>query len=449
MFSASEILSKIRLGQLTALEVTHACLNSIYSTDNELMAWAHVNRDFAIERAKNLDKLQSEGKTIGRLHGIPIGIKDIIDIAGIPTTCGSPILLGSIPDNSARIIQLLEAEGAVIIGKTVTTEFAFMNPSKTKNPHNLDYSPGGSSAGSAAAVAAGHVPITVGSQTNGSVIRPASFCGVFGLKPSAGIIPRVGVLETSDLLDQIGVFANHIEDLTLICDVLAQYDNRDPQSFSSCRPIFQNGLNLKKRADPIFGVVSFDYMDDLDADMKAGFDKLVSSLGNRVQKIDARPFTSTFLDAHKIIHEFQIFQNLGHYLKSNSNELSAPILEALERASIIQNDEFRKAVMVRNEASKFFENLFSRFDVIVTPSALGKAPLLSESTTGNPVCCTIWSLTGLPCINLPLLLGENELPLGIQLVGNYTADEKLIYTANWLLNFIKKENQGNSHLSDR
>ena len=436
MFSAVEIISKIESGQLTALEVTQACLDAIEATDSKIMAWEYINREAVIKRAVELDAHQFAGRRIGRLHGVPVGIKDIIDIADSPTACGSPILRDRIPENSARIVQLLEAEGAVIMGKTVTTEFAFMSPSKTRNPHNLDYSPGGSSAGSAAAIAAGHVPVAIGSQTNGSVIRPASFCGIFGLKPSAGIIPRVGVLETSDLLDQIGAFANTIDDLALICDVLADYDACDPQSFVMPRPDFHRAINSSNRDQKSIAWIMFDYMDELDADTLAGFEQIKSALRSTVQEIDARQSTASLLAAHKTIHETQLFQNLGSYVKTDRKHLSAPVLEALERASSITHAEYNTAIKVRDEAIEFFENLLLEFDAIITPAALGEAPLLSEQTTGNPVCCTIWSLIGVPCITLPVLSGANGLPIGVQLVGKYANDEHLIETSKWFLDIL-------------
>ena len=437
MFSAVEIISKIESGKLTALEVISACLNAIDSTDSRIMAWEHINREAVIERARKLDVHQSAGRRVGRLHGVPVGIKDIIDTANIPTACGSPILKNRVPENSARIVQLLESEGAVIMGKTVTTEFAFMNPSKTKNPHNLKFSPGGSSAGSAVAIAAGHVPLSIGSQTNGSIIRPASFCGVFGLKPSAGIIPRVGVLETSNLLDQMGAFANNIDDLALICDVLADYDAQDSQSFAMPRPNFRKVINSYNPEQKAVAWIAFDYIDEMDSDAATAFEQIKSVLGSNLQQIDATQSTASLLAAHKTIHETQIFQNLGSYLKTERKKLSAPVLEALERASSITRAEFDRAIEVRNEAIEFFEKLFLEFDAIITPAALGEAPLLSQNTTGNPVCCTIWSLVGFPCITLPVLSGANGLPIGVQLVGKYADDENLMETSKWFLDILR------------
>ena len=444
MFSAVEIISKITSGEITASEITRACLEAIKATDDEILAWQYVDQEGALARAEKLDAHQSAGRSLGKLHGVPIAIKDIIDMAGLPTTCGSPILAGRIAENSARIVDLLLAEGAVLIGKTVSTEFAFMNPSKTKNPHHLEYSPGGSSAGSAAAIAAGHVPIAIGSQTNGSVIRPASFCGVFGLKPSSGSIPRIGILETSDLLDQIGAFANNIEDLALVCDVLADYDSRDPQSFAMPRPNLSKAVakinDGNQQTDPNFVYLSFSYCDELDSDTVYGLEQVQTLLGDRVEVIDTRQSTDRLLAAHKTIHEFQIYQNLYHYFDSNKKSLSDPILQVLDRASTITQAEFKEAVTVREEAIAFFEDLLLDFDAILTPSALGEAPLLSHGTTGNAVCCTIWSLCGLPAINLPILSGNTGLPIGVQLVGKYARDAELVETANWLVDFLQNEN---------
>ena len=220
--SATQAVDKIRKGEITSEELVQACLERIDQVDGEIEAWAYLNPDYALEQARKLDIIRQAGDPIGQLHGIPVGIKDIIDTAHVPTELGTPIHSGRVPFKDAWVVSRLRQAGAVIMGKTVTTELATYAPGKTKNPHDPNRTPGGSSSGSAAAVASYMVPIALGSQTNGSIIRPAAFCGVFGFKPSFGMIPRSGVLQQSLPLYQLGVFARTTDDVALLTQVLAE-----------------------------------------------------------------------------------------------------------------------------------------------------------------------------------------------------------------------------------
>ena len=219
--TATEAASEIARGAISAEDYTGACLDQIAAVESEVHAFAHLDPEYALKQARELDRIRSEGGRIGPLHGIPVGIKDIFDTADYPTECGTPIFAGRRPGADATAVRRLREAGAVIIGKTVTTEFAYFHPGKTRNPHDVQRTPGGSSSGSAAAVAAGMVPLAIGSQTNGSMIRPAAFCGVFGVKPSHGLVSRAGALTLSRTLDHVGAFARSLDDLALILDVLA------------------------------------------------------------------------------------------------------------------------------------------------------------------------------------------------------------------------------------
>ncbi len=227
--TATEAAADIARGVISAEDYTRACLEQIAAAEGDVQAFAHLDPEHALKQARALDGLKADGRRIGPLHGVPVGIKDIFDTADYPTECGSPILADRRPDADAAAVRKLREAGAVIIGKTVTTEFAYFHPGKTRNPRDLKRTPGGSSSGSAAAVAAGMVPLAIGSQTNGSMIRPAAFCGVFGVKPSHGLISRAGALTLSRKLDHVGAFARSIEDLALILDVLVGHDPADPE----------------------------------------------------------------------------------------------------------------------------------------------------------------------------------------------------------------------------
>src|SRR5882672_8356559 len=227
---ATEAASKIRDGLLTSEELVSACLERIRATEPSVQAWTFLDEQYALEQARAADERKRSGEPIGALHGVPVGLKDIIDTADMPTENGTVLHKGRTPRHDAAVAARLRAAGAVILGKTVTTECAYFSPGKTRNPHNPEHTPGGSSSGSAAAVGAAMVPLALGSQTNGSVIRPGAFCGVYAFKPTHGSIPRSGVLALSRTLDHIGIFARTIDDIALVAEELAGYDDRDPDT---------------------------------------------------------------------------------------------------------------------------------------------------------------------------------------------------------------------------
>ena len=234
--SATQLVQMIQNGETTSLELVEACINRIDTKEEEIQAWAHLDRDFARQQAEHRDAYRASGVPVGTLHGIPIGIKDIFDTEDFPTENGTVLSAGRRPEKDCTAVSLLESAGAIIMGKTVTTELAVFSPGKTRNPHNPKRTPGGSSSGSAAAVAAGMVPLAIGSQTNGSIIRPASFCGIIGFKPTHGRISRSGVLTLSRILDHVGVFARTLEDAALITECLITYDPADPDTKPSPAP---------------------------------------------------------------------------------------------------------------------------------------------------------------------------------------------------------------------
>src|SRR5574338_1522899 len=228
--SATDAARGIRDGAFSAEELVQACLNRVREADGQVQAWTYLDEDYALKQARARDADRSEGRSLGPLHGVPIGIKDIFDTCDMPTEDGTVLHAGRTPAHDAAAVARLRAAGAVIIGKTVTTECAYYSPGKTRNPHNAEHTPGGSSSGSAAAVAAGMVPLAVGSQTNGSVIRPAAFCGVYGFKPTHGLIPRTGGLKLSRTLDHVGVFARTLDDVALIAETVMGWDEGDPDT---------------------------------------------------------------------------------------------------------------------------------------------------------------------------------------------------------------------------
>ena len=440
MTSAKQLVELIRHGKVTSRALVEQSLARIEASDADIEAWAFIDPEGARARADEMDAIRASGRPLGALHGVPIGLKDIIDTKTMPTECGTVLMAGRQPDADAALVERLLDAGAVIIGKTVTTEFAFMYPSKTHNPHNLAHSPGGSSAGSAAAVAAGHVPITIGSQTNGSVIRPAAFCGTYGFKPTTGIISRRGLLSQSPVLDQVGVFATNLEDMGLICDVIGGYDAGDALSYPRPRPQMYDGAVSEPPIEPNFVFFEMPYFDTLDDDARAGMMEVVDALGGQVEIMDAEASFGGLVEAHQIIMEYQIAENLGWALEKDPAHVSTNIAESIKRGRRFNDAAFAEACEMRAQTIAYFSTFFRDYDAILTPSAPGPAPLFEDST-GNPIFSTIWTLCGLPCVTLPLLGTEAGLPMGVQLVGGAEEDDRLLRTANWMLRHLMDESE--------
>src|SRR5262245_51259924 len=261
----------VREGVISAEQWMQACLERVRKVEGEVQAWTFLDPEHALAQARAADALKQSGQPIGPLHGVPVGLKDIIDTADMPTENGSVLHAGRAPSRDAAVVTMLRAVGAIIMGKTVTTEFATRHPGKTRNPHNPAHTPGGSSSGSAAAVAAGMVPLALGSQTTGSTIRPASFCGVFGLKPTHGLIPRHGMFQLSRSLDHVGLFARGVDDIALLLEELAAHDERDPDSRPRARVPYRGIAAAEPPLPPTFAFVKTSLWDRVDADAREAF----------------------------------------------------------------------------------------------------------------------------------------------------------------------------------
>lgn len=435
--SLRECVDHVAQGKITSQQMVESCFAAIDATDADLQAWESLDREQALARAKELDDFRRRGRTLGKLHGVPIGIKDNIDTADLPTRYGSEIYAAHQPEYNAAVVDKLLEAGAIILGKTVSTEFAYMHPSRTRNPHNFTYSPGGSSSGSAAAVAAGQVPVSLGSQTNGSVIRPASFCGCFGLKPSSGVFPRRGVFKTSDTLDQVGLFARNPDDIALVSDALKGFDNTDSHSKALPRPGFMQGYLSDVPVPPDFAWIDLPYADQYSDSMREGMHELLQELNARVDRIPAPVSFSALLKCHKIIYDYEIYRCLAKEREQDWDKMSSTAQAAMEKAKVVSSDEYSEALDIRDAACNWFVEFFNDYDAIIAPSALGEPPLFGDGT-GNPVCSTIWTLCGLPCLSMPLLQGVDDMPLGVQLIGAHNEDDRLMRTTRWLLDFLNK-----------
>jgi Asp-tRNA(Asn)/Glu-tRNA(Gln) amidotransferase A subunit family amidase len=356
-------------------------------------------------------------------------VKDIIDTADMPTENGSVLHVGRTPSRDATVVAMLRAAGAVIMGKTVTTEFAAYAPGKTRNPHNAAHTPGGSSSGSAAAVAAGMVPFAIGSQTNGSVIRPAAFCGVYGFKPTHGLIPRHGVLPLSRALDTLGVFARTIADVALVAEQLTGFDERDPDSRPRAHIPFQSVAAEEPPITPLLSFVKTARWDRTHPDTRAAFSELVAMLG--AEELELTQSAEAF-EWHRTIMEADMAASLEREWNTGRERLSDALRTQLERGRAVTAVEYQRARRRAEAFAEGLEELFQeRCDAILTPAAPGPAPLGLEST-GDPSFCTLWTLAGMPAITLPLMNAADGLPIGVQLVGPRHGDARLLRTARWL-----------------
>jgi Asp-tRNA(Asn)/Glu-tRNA(Gln) amidotransferase A subunit family amidase len=431
--TATEAAAQIAHGAISAEEYTGACLERIAAVEGDVQAFVHLDAAHALMQARALDQHRAQGRPIGPLHGVPVAIKDIFDTEDFPTECGSPLFAGRRPRVDASVVGRLRAAGAVIIGKTVTTEFAYFHPGKTRNPRDLTRTPGGSSSGSAAAVAAGMVPLAIGSQTNGSVIRPAAYCGVFGIKPSHGLVSRAGVLPLSRALDHVGAFARSVEDLALIMDVIAGQDPADPDTRPYASLHFRVSAAEAPPLPPSFAFVRTPIWDKADVEVREALEELATAVGAREVELPAG-YRAAW-DAHRTIMAADMAASLGAIVDrggETSQMLRDLIAEGREVSAVAYLGAVRDA---RRYADGLVETFEQFADAIITPSTTGVAPN-GLAATGNPAFCTFWTLTGLPTLNLPILESAGGLPIGVQLVGSVGHDERLLRTARVMLDVL-------------
>jgi len=413
--SAAEAARRIAAGDATAEALAAACLERIAARDEEVRAWAFIDRKQALAQARALDRMPRRG----RLHGVPFGVKDIIDTADLPTEYNSPIYRGHRPKADAACVALLRQAGCLILGKTVTTEFANNHPSQTRNPHNPAHTPGGSSSGSAAAVADCMVSAALGTQTGGSVIRPAAYCGAFAIKPSFGSINRAGVKFVAESLDTVGIFARGVEDLALALEVLS---GRAAPDFAS------------PGGKPRIGLCRTPRWRDADAATQANLEQAALRLaraGATVRDFDLPPGSEALFERHKLIMGFESARALAWEYATFPGEISTSLKPRLDegwKVSRADYDAMRESARLCRRA---LAESMREVDFLLTPGAPGEAPASLEST-GDPVFNRAWTLLGVPCVGVPHGKGVRGLPLAVQLVGAFDADTALLRWAHWV-----------------
>jgi Asp-tRNA(Asn)/Glu-tRNA(Gln) amidotransferase A subunit family amidase len=425
-------------GDVKAVDVVDAFLARIAERDPEIKAWVHVNADSARKQAEACDQMKMMGRPTGPLHGVPIGVKDIVDTADMPTQYGSPLFKDHQPEQDAVVVQRLRRAGAIVLGKTVTTQLASLVPAETRNPINPEHTPGGSSSGSAAAVADGMIPAAICTQTGGSVIRPASFCGIFGLKPSFGMIPRTGVLSQSPTLDTVGVYGKCVEDLALLLDVVAGPDSGDPAAMDNQHAGFLATASEKWSIPPSFAFVKTPQWDSADPVTREAFTELVASLGSQVEECSINFNIEKGLEAQAAINAVEAASRYGKWYQKNPEAFGKPLADLIERGLRTSGAVYFEAREARETIYRAISELFLNYNAILTPSALGPAPK-GLGSTGDAVMNRFWTLLGTPCVTLPLLGDDNGMPMGVQLVGQRRDDGRLLRTARLLLEQLSRD----------
>ncbi len=421
-----EIRAGLRAGRFTAEALVHDLLALIAAREPAVRAWAWLDEEHA--------RVAARVAADGPLGGIPVGIKDIMHVRGVPTGMGSPAFDGQTADDSATVVKRLEAAGAFVLGKTVTAELAYFHPGPTRNPWNPAHTPGGSSMGSAAAVAAGMVPAALGTQTNGSVIRPAAFCGCVGYKPSAGLVPRSGMLEFSTTLDQVGVFARSVEDVALVASAIVGHDAADRDSLANAHELADDLFPVAPPArPPRLAAVRSPVWHLADAAQRAQFERDIRALREAGAQVAEIGLGEVFAQAHTMQRRIMYADGaraLGHLQTGHRAQLSEALNRLLDDGRNISETEYREALAAQASLQQALQDFLVSFDALITPPARGEAPATLE-TIGDPAFCTIWTLCGAPALTIPTGFGPNRLPLGLQVVGRLYDDARLLGVARW------------------
>ena len=425
-----EMLRTVREGRASVQELVESCSARIAALEPRIQAWEWFDASRAMAEAE-----ERAGGILADLplFGIPVGVKDIIATRGIPTRMGSRIFANHVPTHSAWVVRRLEALGGLVMGKTVTTEFAYRHPGKTRNPWNPAHTPGGSSSGSAAAVAAGFVPVAIGTQTLGSVIRPAAFCGVVGYKPSFGAISRTGIHPFSATLDTVGVFARSVADAAWFGACLMGIDARDEAtSLKGATRTLRVPLELLA-APPRLAIVRTPKWPIATEAQRNHFDECLTVLRDAGASVREVPLPRAFGDAWDNVMTIMARDAVRSFASIESRHrirLSPPLIELLDRGHRVTPEGYVKARNKREDYRRWFDGLFDGHDAIVTIPAPGEAPE-GLASTGDATFCSLWTQTALPAVTLPSGRGPRWLPLGLQVVGRYREDERALQVAAW------------------
>ena len=420
MLSALDLARAIEAGTMTPLDVVERCAIAIAERETEVGAFVTLDLEGA-RKAAQQSRLKDKP-----LRGLPVALKDIFDTADMPTEYGSPIYAGHRPKADASMVALINRAGGTLIGKTVTTEFAHLDPGKTRNPHNLAHTPGGSSSGSAAGVAAGFFPIATGSQTGGSVIRPASFCGVAGFKPSYRLLPTIGMKCVSWHLDTAGLFAASVSDVAFAASVIGDRDLR---------------VDGRPPSSPRIGVLRDQPWPAASGDMVAALDKVARAAAGanaRVRDIKLTPVLAAAFRAHTVIQAYEAARSLASEYERSRDKLAKGVLELVEQGFATTAGAYDDARRTASQARRALSDLMTDVDVILSPSAPGAAPK-GLGSTGSSTFNRLWTLMGTPCVSVPGLTDPSGLPLGVQVIGRFGQDRATLEAARFLEGLLVRQ----------
>ena len=432
--TVSELSTLLEKKEISSVELTKRFLIHIDITEDSVNGFALITRDNAFEQASESDKRRKENKesTFSELEGIPYGLKDIFDTKNILTEAGSKIYKGRIPDSDAHVVKLLNANGAVLLGKTITTEFADGHPPDTKNPWDANRTPGGSSTGSAVAVATRMLPYALGTQTVGSVLRPAAYNGIVGLKPTYGLVSRSGVIPQSDSCDTVGILCRNVNDAWLILKSIIGYDPKDKRS-----SIQAESFNISENLEnfiPKIGFLNKYFMEESDEQVKNSTLSALKSLSNKgatIEELELKTDFESGFQSHRIVQQSEMAQWHEPLYSKYQNKYKPITLEYIKSGFTQNATDYINALEFRNRMRKVFIDSLKSFDVLIMPTASGLPPK-DLSRTGDTRFQSPWTFTGLPSIAIPAGLSENGLPQSIQLVGAPFKEEKLLNIANWI-----------------
>ncbi|MFY9992335.1 MAG: amidase [Rhodoplanes sp.] len=412
MLSALELAGRIEGGEITPADVLDLCAEAIAQREEEIGAFAVLDLDRARQRAQD----RAAELIAAPLHGLPVGVKDLFDTADLPTAYGSPIYAGHQPASDAALVSMIRRAGGLIVGKTVMTPLAFLDPAGTRNPHHPEHTPGGSSAGSAAAVAAGMLPVAVGTQTGGSVVRPAAYCGVAGYKPSFKLLPMAGCKPFAWSLDTVGLFAASTADVAYAAAAITGRELR---------------IDRAPPAAPRIALVRTHVWAEASDAMQSAVEHaahVASRAGARMEEVRLPPIFEDAFRAHGTIQDYEAYRALAFEYDHHRDKISPKLRELLDAASKISADDYDSARRTARRARQALADLMTDTDVLITPSAPGTAPKTLRST-GVATFNRLWTLMGAPCINVAGEVDSAQLPLGIQIVGRFARDRSALEAA--------------------
>lgn len=431
-FSAVQWRDYLQSGAADLPALSGQALSYAQAADQRLHVFADLDQRVIELQADHLHQQRMRGEPAGPLFGVPVAVKDIIDTVDFPTAYGSPIHSGRYAVADATVVRRLRGAGAMIFGKTVTTEFATFHPGPTCNPHNPAHTPGGSSSGSAAAVAAGLVPLALGTQTNGSVLRPASFCGVYGFKPTRGVLPRTGVFEQSPALDQLGVFSRTLEDAALAVEIMSGDDGQDEASRAIAPRRLWATCMAEPPVTPKFCFVRTPWWSQIDAEAREAYEEFLSLMRGVVVTAELPPVVEQAVLWHQAVNDAELAFALQREYLHHPQQLSPALRERVAQGMQMPVNDYLVARDRIPHVARAFDEFFEHFDAILSPAALGAAPA-GLASTGNPLMQTVWTFAGLPSVSLPLFTLSGGMPLGLQAVGALHNDGRLLRSCRWLV----------------